>query len=65
MTNIEQLAVHFILEGNMIHIDSDEAKRQLAQSTSHIEGLLVVIIILCINKLMILHVHVGIKGILL
>jgi len=40
LTTIDQLAIHFSLEGNMIHIDSDEAKRQLAQAPSTGEGLL-------------------------
>ncbi|KAG7263212.1 hypothetical protein CRUP_031755 [Coryphaenoides rupestris] len=28
---VDQMAVHFILEGNLLHIDSDEARRQLAR----------------------------------
>ena len=28
---IDQLAVHFQLDGNLIHKDSDEGKRQLAR----------------------------------
>lgn len=28
---MDQLAVHFALDGNMIHRDSDEARRQMAK----------------------------------
>ena len=28
---VDQLAVHFSMDGNMLHKDSDEAKRQLAR----------------------------------
>jgi len=28
-TTVDQLAIHFSLDGNMIHIESDEARRQL------------------------------------
>ena len=38
LTTIDQLAIHFSLDGNMIHIDSDEAKRQLAQAASATDG---------------------------
>ena len=30
LTTVDQLAIHFSLDGNMIHIDSEEAKRQMA-----------------------------------
>ena len=30
---VDQLAVHFQLDGNLIHRDSDDAKRQLAKDT--------------------------------
>lgn len=29
MVNIDQLAIHFSMDGNMIHEDSEEAKRQM------------------------------------
>ena len=38
LTNIDQLAIHFSLDGNMIHVDSDEAKRQLAHAASTSDG---------------------------
>jgi len=31
LSTIDQLAVHFSMDGNMIHVESDEAKRQLQQ----------------------------------
>lgn len=31
LPTIDQLAVHFSMDGNMIHVESDEAKRQLQQ----------------------------------
>lgn len=30
-SHVDQLAIHFSLEGNMIHKDSDEARRQKAK----------------------------------
>ena len=42
LTNIDQLAIHFSLDGNMIHVDSDEAKRQIAQIASTSEGSLTI-----------------------
>jgi dynein intermediate chain 1 len=30
---VDQLAVHFQLDGNLIHRESDEGKRQLARDT--------------------------------
>lgn len=32
ISSVDQLAIHFCLDGNMIHKDSDEAHRQLARS---------------------------------
>ena len=31
ISSVDQLAIHFALDGNMIHKDSDEARRQLAK----------------------------------
>ncbi|XP_066501170.1 dynein, axonemal, intermediate chain 1, paralog 2 isoform X2 [Hoplias malabaricus] len=31
ITSVDQLAVHFVLEGNLLHKDSDEARRQRAK----------------------------------
>ena len=31
---VDQLAVHFQLDGNLIHRDTEEAKRQLARDAS-------------------------------
>ena len=31
ISSVDQLAIHFALDGNMIHKESDEARRQLAQ----------------------------------
>ncbi len=33
IAQVDQLAVHFQLDGNLIHKDSDEAKRQLARDS--------------------------------
>jgi dynein intermediate chain 1 len=30
-SSVDQLAIHFALDGNMIHKESDEAKRQRAR----------------------------------
>jgi len=39
LTTVDQLAIHFSLDGNMIHIDSEEAKRQMAVlAASGLEG---------------------------
>ncbi|XP_067101066.1 dynein, axonemal, intermediate chain 1, paralog 2 [Osmerus mordax] len=36
ISSVDQMAVHFLLEGNLLHQDSDEARRQLAkQGVSH------------------------------
>lgn len=31
MSSVDQLAIHFVLDGNMLHKESDEAKRQMAR----------------------------------
>lgn len=31
ISSVDQLAVHFVLEGNLLHQDSDEARRQSAK----------------------------------
>ena len=31
ISSVDQLAIHFALDGNLIHKDSDEAMRQLAK----------------------------------
>jgi dynein intermediate chain 1, axonemal len=31
---VDQLAVHYQMDGNLIHRDSDEGKKQLAQTTT-------------------------------
>ncbi|KAI4901488.1 hypothetical protein NFI96_012302 [Prochilodus magdalenae] len=31
ISSVDQLAVHFVLEGNLLHKDSDEARRQMAK----------------------------------
>ena len=31
ISSVDQLAVHFVLEGNLLHKDSDEARRQRAK----------------------------------
>lgn len=38
LPTIDQLAIHFSMDGNMIHIDSDEAKRQF-QHKGNADGL--------------------------
>ena len=35
--SIDQLAIHFALDGNMIHRDSDEARRQLKRMEGDID----------------------------
>lgn len=30
-SHVDQLAIHFALDGNMLHKESDEAKRQMAK----------------------------------
>ncbi len=32
--HVEQLAVHFQIDGNLIHVDSEEAKRQLSKNAN-------------------------------
>ncbi len=32
IASVDQLAIHFSLDGNMLHKDSDEAHRQMAKS---------------------------------
>jgi dynein intermediate chain 1 len=36
LSTIDQLAVHFALDGNMIHVESDEARRQLAAASGDV-----------------------------
>ena len=31
-SSVDQIAIHFALDGNMLHKDSDEARRQQAKS---------------------------------
>jgi len=35
---VDQLAVHFSVEGNLLHKDSDEGRRQMAKQGKLIEG---------------------------
>ena len=38
-SHVDQLAVHFVLDGNMIYKDSDEARRQMiSQDTGTVQG---------------------------
>jgi len=43
-SSVDQLAIHFALDGNLIHKDSDEARRQLARGEQGVEGELLGII---------------------
>ncbi|XP_013403907.1 dynein intermediate chain 2, ciliary isoform X2 [Lingula anatina] len=38
ISSVDQLAVHFTLDGNMLHKESDEARRQQARLEGHAEG---------------------------
>lgn len=40
ISSVDQLAVHFVLEGNLLHKDSDEARRQRAKQVVS-EGMLI------------------------
>ena len=42
MTNVDQLAMHFPLDGSMIYIDSQEIKYQLTPAVCRIKGQLTV-----------------------
>ncbi len=33
IATVEQAAFHFVLEGNLLHVDSDEGRRQLARQS--------------------------------
>lgn len=38
IANVDQLAVHFSLDGNLLHKESDEARRQLAKHDDAVDG---------------------------
>lgn len=33
VSSVDHLAIHFVLEGHLLHVDSDEARRQTAKQS--------------------------------